>query len=142
VTDVSAIPEFEGALVGQQIRLRRTEARLSLTALAEKAGVAKSYLSNLESGKSNTRPSGRTLYRIANALGTTMSDLLGTRLLVDPAQVVPDSLKKFAEAARLSDRDVAMLACINFRGQQPSDPESWSFIWRAIRASVDDAESM
>jgi transcriptional regulator with XRE-family HTH domain len=138
--DSSDLPEFDESFIGVQIRLRRAELGLSLTALAERAGVAKSYLSNLENGRTNTRPSGRTLYRIANALGTTMSDLLGTRLLVEPTQAVPPSLVEFAEAAHLTDRDVAMLAGINFRGQQPSDRDSWAFIWRAIRASVDEME--
>lgn len=134
--------EFNDSFLGAQIRRRRTELGLSLTSLADKAGVAKSYLSNLENGKTNSRPSGRTLYRIASALGTTMSDLLGTRLLVEPTQAVPPSLVEFAEDAHLSDRDVAMLAGINFRGQQPSDRDSWAFVWRAIRTSVADSEQV
>jgi transcriptional regulator with XRE-family HTH domain len=124
--------------VGERIRLRRKELGLSLSALAEKAGVAKSYLSNLENNKHEARPSGRTLYQIAEALGTTMSDLLGTRLLVTPTQHFPDSLRTFAKTAQLTDRDVEMLAGINFRGHQPADEESWAFVWRAIRASVND----
>jgi hypothetical protein len=71
-----------------------------------------------------------------------MSDLLGTRLLVEPTQAVPPSLVEFAEDAHLSDRDVAMLAGINFRGQQPSDRDSWAFVWRAIRTSVADSEQV
>ena len=138
--EVAGLPDIESSTVGEQIRFRRTELGLSLTALAEKAGVAKSYLSNLENGRTNARPSGRTLYRIAEALGTTMSDLLGTRLLVEPTQTFPPSLVEFAKAAHLSDRDVAMLAGINFRGHQPSDRDSWAFIWRAIRASVEASD--
>lgn len=130
--------EFDGSFIGEQIRRRRSELDLSLTALAEKSGVAKSYLSNLERGKTNARPSGRTLYRIASALGTTMSDLLGTRLLVEPTESVPPSLVDFAKSARLTDRDIAMLARINFRGQQPQDRDAWAFIWRAIRMSVEE----
>lgn len=124
--------------VGQRIRQRRSELGITLTALADRAGVAKSYLSSLENGQGNQRPSGRTLYRIAEALGTTMSDLLGTRLLVDPDHEVPAALREFAAYAGLSDRDIAMLAGINFRGQQPADRDAWAFVWRAIRASVDD----
>jgi XRE family transcriptional regulator of biofilm formation len=124
--------------VGERIRQRRNELGLTLSALAEKAGVAKSYLSNLENSKHEVRPSGRTLYQIADALGTTMSDLMGTRILVEPTKSRPASLLAFAETAQLTDRDVEMLACINFRGQQPSDEESWAFVWRAIRMSVDE----
>jgi transcriptional regulator with XRE-family HTH domain len=123
--------------VGKRIRQRREELNLSLSALAEKAGVAKSYLSSLESGQGNPRPSGRTLYRIAEALGTTMSDLLGTRLLLDTPTEISPSLEEFAEEAGLTDRDIGMLAGINFRGQQPQDKEAWAFVWRAIKASVE-----
>jgi transcriptional regulator with XRE-family HTH domain len=127
----------DGPSIGKRIRQRREELNLSLSALAEKAGVAKSYLSNLESDQGNARPSGQTLYRIAEALGTTISDLLGTRLLVEPPTGVPPSLAEFAREAELSDRDVAMLAGINFRGQQPQTTEAWAFVWRAIKASIE-----
>ena len=46
---------------------------LTLSALAEKAGIAKSYLSNLENSKHEVRPSGRTLYQIAG--GTRNNDV-------------------------------------------------------------------
>jgi DNA-binding XRE family transcriptional regulator len=128
----------QSSLVGQRIRQRREELGITLTALADRADVAKSYLSSLENGQGNERPSGRTLYRIAEALGTTMSDLLGSRLLVEPPYEVPAALREFAESAGISDRDVAMLAGINFRGQQPADRDGWAFVWRAIRASVED----
>lgn len=124
--------------VGKRIRQRREELGITLTALADKAGVAKSYLSSLENEQTNARPSGRTLYSIAEALGTTMSDLLGTKLLVEATHVVPTSLSEFAADAQLTDRDVEMLAGINFRGKQPSDKEAWSFVWRAIKASIDN----
>ena len=69
-----------------------------------------------------------------------MSDLLGTRILVAPTQTFPDSLLAFAKSAQLTDRDVEMLAGINFRGHQPSDEDSWAFVWRAIRASVSESD--
>ncbi len=102
--------------------------------------MAKSYLSNLENSKHEVRPSGRTLYQIAEALGTTMSDLMGTRILVEPTKSRPPSLLAFAKTAQLTDRDVEMLAGINFRGHQPSDEESWAFVWRVIRMSVDESQ--
>lgn len=122
--------------IGERIRLRREEAGLSLNGLANKAGVAKGYLWSLEKGETEARPSGRTLYAIADALGTTMSDLLGRELLVDPAPEIPTSLKVFAEAEGLTDNDLRMLAAINFRGQRPMDRDGWALVWGAIRASV------
>ena len=124
------------ASIGQTIKAKREKADLSLSALAAKAEVSKGYLWSLEKGETDARPSGQTLYRIADALGTTMSDLLGRELLIDSLRPVPKSLKKFADNEGLSDSDVQMLAQVNFRGQQPDDVESWGLIWQAVRHSV------
>lgn len=126
------------ASVGEQIRARRLEAGLSLSGLAERAQVSKGYLWSLEKGATEARPSGKTLYRIAEALGTTMSDLLGKELLVDDQYEpeIPDSLIAFAKKERLRKEDVAMLARVNFRGRQPDDYDSWDLIWRAVKHSV------
>lgn len=130
------MPSEESPRIGERIRLRRDELGLSLSALATKAGVSKGYLWSLEKGETEARPSGRTLYAIAEALGTTMSDLLGRELLVEPSPEIPDSLREFAQAEGLTDKDVQMLAGINFRGRRPADRDSWSHVWWAIRASV------
>lgn len=123
--------------IGAHIKRRREEAKLSLSALAERAEVAKGYLWSLENGQTASRPSGRTLYKIAGALGTTMSDLLGEQLLADSeAKTPPKILREFAETEGLTERDVQMLAGINFRGQRPQDIEGWRLVWAAIKASV------
>ena len=124
--------------VGERIRQRREEAHLSLSGLAQKAAVSKGYLWSLEKGETDARPSGRTLYAIAEALGTTMSDLLGRELLMDPPSEIPDSLRTFAKANALTETDVQMLAGVNFRGQRPNDHDGWALVWHAIRASVRD----
>lgn len=54
-------------LIGAAVQRERLRAGLSLTALAEAAGVAKSTLSQLEARKGN--PSIETLWAIATALG-------------------------------------------------------------------------
>jgi len=127
---------FDPTRLGEKLRKRREEAGLSLSKLAERAGVSKGYLWSLENGRANARPSGRTLYAIARELGTTMTDLLGQQMLTESPRTVPDSLRAFAAEEDLSETDVQMLAGVNFRGQQPDDVESWRFIWRAIRAGV------
>lgn len=129
---------FDPVKLGARLRKRREERELTLSKLAENAGVSKSYVWSLENGRANARPSGRTLYAIAKALGTTMTDLLGQQLLAEPTREVPDSLREFAAADDLAEADVQMLAGVNFRGKQPDDVESWRFIWRAIRAGVAD----
>jgi transcriptional regulator with XRE-family HTH domain len=123
--------------LGARIRTLRKEAGLSLTALAERADVSKGYLWTLERGETKTRPSGETLHRIAKALGTTIADLLGRSVEPGDRPAVPGSLRKFAQEAKLSERDMLMLARVNFRGQQPRRAEDWEFIWQAIRRSVE-----
>jgi transcriptional regulator with XRE-family HTH domain len=121
--------------IGDRIRRYRQEAAISLSELASKAGVSKGYLSNLENGRHRTRPSGNTLYAIAEALGVTMSDLLGRKLLSAVTTEVPDSLRRFADEAHLPESDVAMLAGIEFRGDKPRTRERWEYIYNAIKTS-------
>ena len=126
----------EAMRVGARIRQRREELGLSLSRLGELADVSKGYLWSLEKGKTKARPSGQTLYRVAKALGTTMSDLLGRTLLVDAPDEIPKSLEEFADSIGLPERDKRMLAQISFRGEQPQHAADWAFIYRAIEASV------
>jgi hypothetical protein len=86
---------------------RREEVGLTLGRLAAKAHVSKATC-----GACSASPT-----RWAQAC-RTCSD--GT-LLVDPP-----SLEEFAKDAKLSQRDVRMLAGVNFRGQQPDDKAGWN----------------
>lgn len=124
--------------IGERIKTLREEAGFSLSGLASATEVSKGYLWSLEKGETNARPSGQTLYQIARVLGVTMSELMGQAVLADPVapRKVPASLREFAEREGLRDRDVKMLAAVNFRGQQPKDADSWEFVWQAIRRSV------
>lgn len=70
-TDSNA--QMPSELVAASIRRERLRAGLSLSALAEQAGLAKSTLSQLESGKGN--PNIETLWAIAQALGVPFSAL-------------------------------------------------------------------
>jgi transcriptional regulator with XRE-family HTH domain len=130
-------PEQPASDIGEAIKRRREEANLSLSGLATRANVSKGYLWNLESRKSEARPSGQTLYRIAEALGTTMSDLLGQQLLVDTVAVkdMPPGLAELVQAENLTERDVQMLSAINFRGQHPRDLTGWMLVWTAIKSA-------
>ncbi|MEV6566636.1 helix-turn-helix domain-containing protein [Streptomyces kronopolitis] len=65
-------------IIARALRQEREAARLSLTDLAKRAGIAKSTLSQLESGSGN--PSVETLWALASALGVSLSRL------VDPPQ--------------------------------------------------------
>ncbi len=63
------------SMVGERVKKYRKEAGMSLTELAEKAGVAKSYLSALERNI-QTNPSIQFLEKISNVLQVNMNLLL------------------------------------------------------------------
>jgi transcriptional regulator with XRE-family HTH domain len=123
--------------LGERVRKFRSDRGMSLGALASKADLSKSYISAIEHGEA-PRASGRTLYAIAEALGVTMSDLLGRQLLtnkVDSSQPLPPSLLDFAAEHQLPESDVHMLAGIEFRGEKPKSKERWAHIYSAIRGT-------
>ena len=131
--DSDARDDFAG--IGSRIRRFREEAGLSLSALATKADVSKGYLHRLEADSTDSRPSGKTLYALAEALGVTMSDLLGRKLLTPAHADVPQTLREFAEDEGLPEADVLMLASIEFRGEAPRTKERWRYIYTAIETS-------
>lgn len=69
-----AAPSALISLIAASIRRERGRAGLSLTELARRAGIAKSTLSQLESGVGN--PSVETLWALGSALGVPFSRLV------------------------------------------------------------------
>ena len=124
-------------VAGDRIRRYREEKGMSLSQLARDAQVSKGYLWSLEhpDGPHEQRPSGKTLYAIAKALGVTMSDLLGQRLVIEPSGEIDPSLAAFAEQDGLSQADVAMLASVQWRGDPPRTVDRWRYIYQAITTS-------
>lgn len=60
-------------IVGDRIRILRTEKGLSQEELAHRAGVSTSHIGKLERGEKN--PSLSSIEKITNALGITLEDL-------------------------------------------------------------------
>jgi transcriptional regulator with XRE-family HTH domain len=140
VTDVpgsgpSSGPSSEAQAIGRRIKELRTQQQLSLTELAEEAGVSKSYLSTVENG-TGSRPGVAVLHKVAVALGVSLADLLGRTVHAAPTTDIPDSLRAFAEERHLPETDVQMLAGIKFRGEAPRTKDNWQFIYDAIVMSV------
>jgi len=96
--------------VGERIRKRRNELGWTQDALAQKAGVSKSFLSDLENGKRNVGAD--TLYDIARALSLSLDYLMsGREGESEPASEVqiPASLATFAARAGISTRQALTL---------------------------------
>jgi len=113
----------------------RTEQHLTLTQLAQRSGVSKSYLSTIENG-TGSRPGAAVLHKIGIALGLTLADILGRTIRPTTTNEVPASLIEFANDAGLPESDVLMLAGIKFRGEAPRTTERWQFIYNAIAMSA------
>ena len=97
--------------VGERIKARRGELGWTQESLAQKAGISKSFLSELENGK--RRVSADNLLEIARTLSVSLDYLMtGTTTTTESAPVevpIPSSLAKFAAEERLSFRQTLML---------------------------------
>jgi transcriptional regulator with XRE-family HTH domain len=97
------------ATIGDRIRDRRLELGWTQDALAQKAGISKSFLSDLENGKRSV--GAENLQGIAQALTLSLDFLMsgeGTTQTNKQVQV-PASLSAFAQTAGLTFREVMML---------------------------------
>jgi transcriptional regulator with XRE-family HTH domain len=117
--------------IGAKIRELRQKRGLSLSELAERAHISRSYLHQLESGESS--PTEEKIRALATALGVLVSELMGEK---DEA-MIPQSLEEFATRDNIPSADVRMLAALNYRGKQPTTVEQWRTLYRIIRATLD-----
>jgi transcriptional regulator with XRE-family HTH domain len=99
--------------IGAIVRSRRELAGLTQADLADKAGVKQSYLSRLEAGKRDSRPSAVVLGRIARALGVSVDELLleaGARPSKNPTEELRLKRLERAFVSLPADRQVELLA--------------------------------
>ena len=97
------------ASVGERIRGRRGELGWTQDQLAQKAGLSKSFLSDLENGKRSV--GANNLLDIARALGVSLDFLMtGTASQDQRSEVpIPASLARFAAEEGLTFRQTLML---------------------------------
>lgn len=80
--------ELEPPRVGAALQALRSSRGLSLDDLSKRAGVSKSMLSQIERNQAN--PTVAVVWRLANALGVEMGELLGAERAATPAiETVP-----------------------------------------------------
>lgn len=122
--------------LGQNIRFQRLGRGWSLADLAEKSGVPKAYISDLENGTGG-KPNVQYLYQIATALGVTIDFLIqgasDERESKESEDFLPPGLREFADERALTADEVSMLAGLNFRGNRPRDRDSWRAIYEVIK---------
>jgi transcriptional regulator with XRE-family HTH domain len=116
---------------GTQVRDRRRQEGLSQQDLADRVGISRNYLSQIERGQS-TNLSWQVHEKLASLLGLqeqTRESLLGFAEL-------PPSLAAFAQSANLPPDDVQMLSQLKYRGQQPTTPEKWELLYNVIKMTM------
>ena len=116
---------------GQAVKVRRKQEKMSQQALADKVGISRNYLSQIERGQS-TNLSWQLRQRLTEVLGL-QEDPPGTPNETDD---VPPSLAEFAAKANLPPDDVAMLAKLQYRGQQPTTVEKWELLYNVIKVTI------
>ncbi len=121
-----------------QIRKHRQAQGLSLAELARRSKVSQAYLGQLERGVNGAHPSADVLYKIAFALKTSVGELLEKQLgkSDDELTEIPEGLREFAIARHLSDKEITMLARIEYQGQRPRTFDDWNYLYESIKRSV------
>lgn len=131
--------------LAKRILQARERAELTLDQLADRAGVSKTYLWELENDKKGTKkPSADVLLKIARALSVTIAELLELpqlrggeqNILPNPALVEFSKWMKTANNQPLSDDDLRELASIRFRGGQPTTREEWYDLYRVLKRAT------
>ena len=132
----------EPQTVGERLRHVRGQLGLSIEALAERAGVSKSFLWEVENDRSGI--SGERLLQVANVLGASLDYLLrGERTpgMEEPQSIeIPRELGELAEELRLTyGQTVALLeidrslVARRRRGPQPHmSKDEWRKLYEAV----------
>ena len=132
--------------LAERIRKAREKAGMTLDQLARAAGVSKTYLWELEQdSEGSKKPSAELLLKIANALSTTLADLMGLPAIKADNRTVEisESLREFAERMRklktpLTEVEIRDLATTRFRGGQPKTADDWHDLYRVLKRSSKD----
>ena len=136
--------------VGQRINYIRNELGLTLEALADRAGLSKSFIWEVEQDRSGI--SGRRLLQVADALNASVEYLLrggSAPKEYEPQSIeVPRSLGELAEEEGLTYRQTMTLleverSIVARRGGSPRSArtrEDWRTLYRAMKPFLEEAK--
>ncbi len=119
---------------GIRVREKRQEEGMSQAILAEKAGISRNYLSQIERGEA-VNLSWVVKKQLADRLGIAVEKAPDEATLLEN---LPPGLKEFAEAKGLQEPDILMLARLEYRGQKPTTAEQWKVLYNIIRTVILD----
>ena len=89
--------------LGVRLRRLREAKKLTLQQVADAAGCTKAYIWELEM-KDGQRPSAERIQKIAQVLGVTMEDVMGTPMQQAP-EASPEDVAFFREYAGMTDEE-------------------------------------
>lgn len=139
--------DFAMNTVGKRLRHVREQRGLTLDQLADRAGVSKSFLWEVEQDKSGI--SGERLLRVANALGASLDFLLRGEPTPNsyrpPVIEIPRELNELAEELGLTHRQTLALLEINQsilarRSTKPRAPmtkEEWRKLYDGVSSFLE-----
>lgn len=87
-SDSDATQQERSEKIGQRLRALRTQRNMTITDLADAAGISSGLISQIERGNSN--PSMKTIEKLREALGVNIwefTDMTHSRLVADPSFV-------------------------------------------------------
>ena len=129
--------------VGERLRFIRGQRGLSLDALAERAGVSKSFLWGVENDKSGI--SGERLLKVANVLGASLDYLLRGERATEverPRSVeIPRELGELAEEYHLTygqtlallEIDRSLVARRRHTGRPHMSKDDWARLYEGVK---------
>ena len=124
--------------LAEKVKTLRDARNLSVEGLAEASGVSKPYIWQIESGR-RANPTGDVLRKLAAALGTTVSDLVGAPEVIskDVLAKVPKGLRdlerKRGRSIGLQEQDIEMLKHIHYRGRRPEKSADFELIFLFLK---------
>jgi transcriptional regulator with XRE-family HTH domain len=144
VSRITILPEMPSMSLAERLRKLREDKGLSLDHVAAEAGISKTYLWELERDTEGAKkPSAAVLMRIANALSTTLANLLSLETVKAPDGPVelPPALREFRDrmekqSTPLSESDLHDLATMKFRGGQPQTADEWHQLFLFLSSTV------
>ncbi len=131
--------------LAKRIREARKRADLTLEELSIAAGVSKTYLWELEQDdEGGKRPSADVLLKIANALKSSIAELLDlptvqvdqTRVDISPSLVEFQKWMKQKLGQPLDEQELRDLATMRFRGGQPTTKEAWYDLYLTLKRTT------
>lgn len=127
--------------IGQRLRDRRNQLDIPLRTVAGAAGISIPYLSDLE--RDNGLPPLDTLFRITEALGTTINAILTgvegfDALGASNAFPLPPGLQELIAhpvlGAGLDEEWIRTLMRIDYKGKRPARMQDWAALYGTLKA--------